>query len=80
MGLPLESDAVALQAYSAQHAGFPTGWREIVYGGGQGDDRSADVAHTLIAPFNSLMSRETSLLFEIDSLFPILGNLGKKHR
>ena len=33
-----------------------------------------------MALFNSLMSRETSLLFEINSLFPILGNSEEKHR
>ena len=35
---------------------------------------------TLIASFNSLMSAEISLLFKINSLFPILGNFGKKLR
>ena len=37
-------------------------------------------ADTLIASFNSLMSREISLLIKIISLFRILGNSGKKHR
>ena len=35
---------------------------------------------TLLGLFNSLMSRKTSLLFEINSLFLILGNSEKKHR
>jgi hypothetical protein len=39
--------------------------------------RNSDI---LMPLFNSLMSRETSLLFEINSLFPILGNLEEKHR
>jgi hypothetical protein len=47
--------------------------------------RDKDLEHyrngdTLMVLFNSLMLRETSLFFEINSLFPILGNSEKKHR